>query len=337
MSINRGNPLLWSRAWFLLLAVAVVQSLMQSLAAQASFHWLGDAVHPRGMALANAAVAAPNPSEALGLNPAGLVLGSSVAGSRPGLLVVLRRYPAGVSQQMTQIVFPLGRQMAGIEIRRMDYGTFAGYDDEGIPEPNYSAEDILVRGGLMLPVGRHLAVGAAGGGVIGNLAGEQSGALLWSLGARLIIPPLDAQVGAVLQNQGVMMNEFVSVDLPDQLPAMWLVGLAKSLAYLPVTLHLSAGRDLVSRQLLWRLGGEFRLARLVMRMGVDQGKTTYGRGNAIDDLFSGISLGLGTWSGGGGAGPAMSLQRTRRLRLDAAVKLLGPLGTSTSLALELTF
>ncbi|MEE9161950.1 MAG: hypothetical protein V3U35_03175 [Candidatus Neomarinimicrobiota bacterium] len=317
-------------------ALAAGLVLTSPLGGQASFDWLSDAVHARGMALASADVATANPWEALGLNPASLERPAWQAQSKLGLLVVLRRYPAGIDQQMTQVLMPLGRSVAGLEIRRLDYGTFSGYDDAGLQGEDYRAEDLLVRGGLMRPVGRFLALGAAAGGIMGNLAGERSRGFLWSLGARLNVQRLDAQIGAVLQNQGTLVNEVneaASGAPPDQLPGAWLVGLAKGLAYLPVTVHIAGGREMATGQPLWRLGIEFRLTRLALRMGVDQGKNDYARGNASADLLSGFSLGIGTRTGGLGLASVADTRRSPRFSLDGAVKLLGPLGFSTSLAL----
>ena len=330
---RRGFP--WwrpvTRAATIVLAAGLV--LTSPLGGQTSFDWLSDAVHPRGMALANADVATANPWEALGLNPASLERPAWWAQSKLNLLIVLRRYPAGIDQQMTQVLMPLGRTVAGVEIRRLDYGTFSGYDDAGLQVADYGAEDLLVRGGLMRPLGRYLALGATVGSVMGNLAGVRSSAFLWSLGARLTVRRLDAQIGAVLQNQGSLVNEVASGALPDQLPGAWLVGLAKNLAYLPLTVHVAGGREMATGRPLWRLGIEIRLARLSLRMGVDQSKNNYARGNASADLLSGFSLGIGTQTGGGGLAGALDTRRSPRLGLDGAVKLLGPLGFSTSLAL----
>lgn len=306
--------------------------------AQTSFQWLNDAVHPRDMALANASVAAVNPSGALGLNPAGLRWTPFSAGPRRGFQLGLRHYPAGITQQMTQIVFPFGAQLVGVEIRCFDYGTFPGYDDEGQRQADdYTAIDLLLRGGVMHRVGRDLVVGAAVGAVYSRLEKATAWAGLWSLGVQLDVAPLSARLGVVVQNQGWFIAPFGST-LPDELPATWLVGLAKSLAHLPLTLHVSAGKNVATGQLLWRLGGEFRLPwRLVLRLGVDQSKLDYRRGQAYSDLLSGFSLGFGTTAGGVDVSAAGNRQRPAGLSLDGAVKFLGPLGFSTSLALGLRF
>ncbi|MFB0516376.1 MAG: hypothetical protein ACETWG_07215 [Candidatus Neomarinimicrobiota bacterium] len=307
------------------------------VSAQTSFEWLTDAVHPRGMALANATVADADPAEALGLNPAGLQWAFSPAGSTRLFQLGLRRYPADITQQVIQVVFPAGEQLVGIEIRHFDYGTFYGYDDDGRRQEDYTAGDLLLRSGLRHMVGRYLAVGVAVGMLSSQLEAVTARALVWSLGVQLEVVPLAARLGVVVQNRGRFTTLFGNT-LPDELPGTWLVGLAKSLAYLPFTLYISAGQNVADSRLLWRLGGEFRLhRRLVLRFGVDQGKTDYRRGNAYADLFSGFCLGFGTSVGEPDLSRVTSRKRPMVLALDGAAKLLGPLGFSTSVALGLRF
>lgn len=311
--------------------------LTTPLGAQTSFDWLNDAVHPRGMALAHATVAAADPAEALSLNPAGLRRPSPASGPTRAFLLSLCRYPAGIGQLMSQIILPAGGQVVGIEIRRFNYGTFHGYDDDGQRQDDYTAADILVRGGMMRRAGRHLAVGVAAGVLSSRLEEATAVAILLSLGVQLEVAPLDARLGAVVQNQGWFTTPFGSTQ-PDDLPATWLVGLAKSLAHLPLTLYISAGKNVATGQSLWRLGGEFRLPRrLALRLGVDQGKMDYRRGSPYTDLFSGFSLGLGTQTEGPDAAPGGDLKRPSGFTLDGAVKFLGPLGFSSSIALGLRF
>lgn len=315
--------------------LVAVMLIAASGSAQTSFDWLNDAVHPRGMALANATVAAADPAEALGLNPAGLRWTSVPPGPGRSLQLGLRRYPAGISQQVSQLVFSAGAQVVGIEIRRFDYGTFTGYDEDGRRQDDYTAGDLLFRGGVMRRVGRYLSAGVAVGALSSRLEGATARAFLWSLGMQLDVVPLDARLGVVLQNQGWFTTSFGNT-LPDELPSTWLVGLAKSLAHLPFTLYAASGKNVATGQLLWRLGGEFRLpGRLALRWGVDQGKPDYRRGEAYADLFSGFCLGFGARMGGADAKADGPRKRSLSLALDGAVKLLGPLGISTSFALAL--
>ena len=327
----------WPGRWPLWVAVVAGLWLPVTARGQTGFDWLGDALHPRGMALANAAVAAADPTEALGLNPAGLAGMPPRPGPQRRFLLGLRRDPAGISQQLTQFIFPAGTQTVGLEIRRLDYGTFPGYDSDGQRQTDYTAVDLLLRGGVMRRVGSYLAVGAAVGVLSGRLEQETARAVLWSLGIQLEVAPLDARLGAVLQNQGRFTTPFGNM-LPDELPATWLVGFTKSLAHLPLTLHVSGGRNVAANRVLWRLGGELRLPwRLVLRLGVDQGKPDYRRGSVYADLLSGFSLGFGTRTGGPAATTVGADPRSVSLTLDGAVKFLGPLGFSSSFALELRF
>ncbi len=332
---GRRHGMLWEPV---LAGLVMLGGAVTPLEAQASFDWLSDAAHPRGMALANAGIAAGGPAEGLGLNPAGLVWGRAPGvGANRSLVLVLRRYPADINLQLTRIVLPLGRQMVGFEFLRLDYGTFAGYDNEGLQTGDYTAQDILIRAGLTRRLGRILSVGVSLGGVHSNLAEVQFNAALWSFGARLEVRPLGAQLGVVVQNQGTLYAGTESGGVPGELPTFWLVGLAKSLAYLPLTYYVAAGRNVTTGDPVWRLGGEFRLGRLLLRMGVDQGKRDYARGSASADLFSGFALGIGIRPRRRAALPTAGQRQPLDISLDGAVKLLGPLGYSTALALGLQF
>lgn len=320
-----------------LISLTAALWLSTPLWAQTSFDWLSEAVHPRGMALAHATVAAADPAEALSLNPAGLRQPPSAPGPARTLMFSICRYPAGIGQIMSQITLPAGAQVVGVEIRSFNYGTFPGYDDDGQRQEDYTALDILVRGGMMRRAGRYLAVGVAAGVLSGRLEEATATAVLWSLGVQLEVAPLDVRLGAVVQNRGRFLTQFGD-SRPDDLPTTWLVGMAKSLAYLPLTLYLSAGRNLATGQSLWRLGGEFQLPRrLVLRLGVDQGKLDYYRGSPYADLLSGFSLGLGVRPEESADTSTKGPRRSTSFTLDGAVKFLGPLGLSSSLAVGLGF
>jgi hypothetical protein len=307
------------------------------LSAQTAFSWLSDPVHPRGIALANAPVAGAGPTEALDLNPAGLRWDGRDHGPNRSFLVGVSRFPAGLSQKLIQVVLPVGQQVVAAEVRQFDYGTFAGYDANAEQQEDYTAVDLLIRGGIARTLVRNLSVGVSVGTLSSRLDEVTARALLWSLGAQLDIIPLKACLGVVVQNQGRLISSF-GAGLADELPAAWLVGLEKSLAYLPLKLHLSTGRTRETDQLIWRLGGEFQLPRhITLRFGVDQGKMEYHRGDPYEDLLSGFSLGIGIKTGGGGDEGIAGIKPVRRFFMDGAVKFLGPLGASSAIALGLRF
>lgn len=318
------------------MTVALMATLgsLAPLSAQTSFDWLSGAVHPRGMALANAMVAAADPAQALGMNPAGL----RFVGPRRSLQLGLRWYPAGISQKMTQLIFPGERQVFGVELRSMGYGTFEGYDEHGQRQEDYTAVEALMRGGIMRRIGASVSVGGSAGILYGSLARNRALAVVWSIGVQAELPRLGARLGAVVQNQGRFVRTYAVTAPPDKFPSAWFVGLSKALVHLPLTLYVAGGQDLVTHQLLLRLGGEFKLPRfLVLRVGLDQGKLDYGRGQASADLFSGLSVGFGTQPLAPSASAAGPGKRLGGLAFDGAVKLLGPLGMSSSFALGLRF
>ncbi|UCD36965.1 MAG: hypothetical protein JSW54_09005 [Fidelibacterota bacterium] len=319
------------------LAFLAVFNIVAPVSAQASFDWLNDAADPRGMALANASVAEARPMEALSLNPASL---SGLAGTDSitrSLHIGLRRYPASINQQMIQAVLPVGVQVVAFEVRRLGYGSFVGYDIDRQRQAEYSAEDLLLRAGYMRRVGRYLRLGATLGVLSSRLADVSALAVLWSFGAQLNVAPVGLRLGAAVQSEGRFVTNYGDV-MPDQLPTAWLVGLAKSLAYLPVTIYISTGRDMAMKQLFWRLGSEFKLSkRVFFRLGVDQGKTAYARGATYTDLLSGLSLGLGMQWGDGVGEKDKVRKYPPRFVLDGAIKLLGPLGVSSAIALGVRF
>ena len=318
----------------LTLALMAMAGSLAPLAGQTSFDWLSSAAHPRGMALANALVAAADPAQALGMNPAGLRL----VGPKRRIQAGLRLYPAGISQTMTQLIFPGERQVFGVELRSVGYGTFEGYDEQGQRQEDYTASEVLIRGGIMRRIGSSLSVGGSTGVLFGTLADVRASAVVWSFGVQLGLARLGTRLGAVVQNQGRFVRTYASTAPSDKFPSAWLLGLSKTLAHLPVTLYVSGGQDLATRQFLLRLGGEFKLPRfLVLRVGLDQGKLDYARGQVSADLFSGLSVGFGTQTLGPSASATGPGKRLSGLTFDGAVKLLGPLGMSSSFALALRF
>ncbi len=316
------------------IALLAALASLAPLSAQTSFDWLSGAAHPRGMALANAMVAAAGPDQALGMNPAGLRL----AGSKRRLQLGMRLYPAGINQIVTQLVYPGDREVRGVELRSLGYGTFQGYDEHGQRQDDYKAGEVLIRGGIMRRIGTSVSVGGSAGALFGSLQEVWALAVVWSFGVQAELPRLGARLGAVVQNQGRFVKSYASAAPADKLPSAWLLGLSKTLVHLPLTLYVSGGQDLATHRLLLRLGGEFKLPRsLVLRIGLDQGKLDYTRGQANADLFSGLSVGLGTQSPAPSASAAGAGKRLSGFTFDGAVKLLGPLGISTSFALGRRF
>ncbi len=314
--------------------LAVLLGLITPLLAQSSFDWLREAAHPRGLALAHSSVAGGDPTEALNLNPAGLFRTDPTRTLTAGYC----RYPAGIGQAMSQLILPLGTQLVGIEIRHFGYGTFSGYDDDGVKQADYAAADNLVRVGIARRSGRFLTVGATAAILSSRLAEATATAVLWSLGVQLELAPIDAYLGAVIQNQGWVTQQFAN-NQPDELPSTWLIGMAKSLAYLPLTIYFTTGKNVAIGQPLWRLGGEFQLpGRFALRLGVDQDKADYSRGSTYADLLSGFSIGVGmTPAEGLISRQSTGSRRLSGITLDGAVKFLGPLGTCSSVALGLVF
>ncbi len=292
---------------------------------QTSFQWLLDSGHPRDIALANALVAAPNSAQALGINPAGISL--DVEGKYSGMAFALRADPAAIYQISTQTVFPYRGYTAAIQLRNVYYGKLAGFDEYGDATADYYVNELLLTGGLSHKFGRYVKFGASFGGLLGKIADYRAAAGFWSAGLQLNVERFDLRLGMVTSNNGGFVQQY-SDNQGDELPAVQLVGLEKKLAYLPLTLYIAGGKSRVSKEPLWRLGGEFRLgAKVRFRLGVDQGKLGYATDDEYKNLLSGISLGLGYLS------PPQAVPRRSALEIQWGVKLLGPLGMSHAFAL----
>ena len=311
--------------------------LAAPIAGQSGFDWLINGIHPRCMALAGAAIATGDPNEALGMNPAGLWRGET--GVIRDISWSWARFPAHLSQHLVTLALPAGSQQVGWELRYFDFGSFEGYDEDGNPTDSYSAADILLRGGLARSFGSRFVMGTAVGLISSSIESVSATALLWSLGTQIHLPKQDAHLGLVFQNQGWIMRDYDHTSSSTtELPSLMLVGVSKSLAHLPLTLHLSGGKRLSSGAILWRLGGEFQLpGQLALRFGVDESKLDYVVGAAYPDLLAGFSLGVGLRVPGPGEWFASRETGSGTLRLDTAVKFLCPLGMVSALALGTTF
>jgi hypothetical protein len=303
--------------------------------AQTSFDWLNDAATPRDAALANAADIAGIPGPRL-LNtedpPHGIV---AFDGDRQ-LFLAFTRYPADINQEIIQLKVPVGRHNAGLEVRHIGYGAFTAYDENGQENGDYTAADLLVRTHFDYTAGELITLSGAGGYISSHLSDATAQALLWSVRAQLAVFPLNARIGVALQNRGRFIESY-GITGDDKLPATMLVGIAKSLAHLPLTLYLTVGENKITSQSIWRIGGEFRISeRLALRLGVDQGKMDYQRENAYADLLSGFSIGCGFRTGDADA-TGIGEHRRTSMMADMAVKLMGPLGVSSSIAVGLEF
>ena len=261
---------------------------------------------------------------------------ADASGSKKELLLALVQYPANIRQESIRFSVPVGTHGAGLEVRRVAYGTFTSYDEHGLEVGDYSASDILMQAHVDFARGELLTVRLAGGYISSHLSDATAQAMLWSVRAQLALFPWDARIGAALQNNGRFIETYGS-DGKDKLPATWLVGMSKSLAHLPLTLYLSIGENQITSRSIWRLGGEFRISELLaLRWGVDQGKSDYQRGNAYADLLTGFSLGCG-FQQNMAATTGIGNSRRSSLRADVGVKLMGPLGISSSFAVGLEF
>ena len=152
----------------LLLPVLVLGPLATGQA-QTSFDWLNDAATPREAALANAADIAGIPSRRIS-SSTDSAAGAEIAGNKTDLLLALVQYPANIRQESIRFNVPVGTHGAGLEVRRVAYGTFTSYDEHGQEGSDYSAADLLLRAHFDLAGGELLNFRFAGGYIYSQLS-----------------------------------------------------------------------------------------------------------------------------------------------------------------------
>ena len=326
--------------WSRVASFGAVLLFSAALAAQDSFTWLSESVTPRGLALANSFVAGADHPDAMSLNPAGLQADSGSWTFELGF----GRYPAGITPLFLRGIHQRKAAVVGYELSGLAYGTFQGYNIQGEPEGTYRANDVMLRRATSRRVGEHLSAGYSLAVAANILPNWNAMAIVWTAGLQYELPAINAVLGAVMQNNGRVIrlsqddSDGRSPDLEDKLPATWRIGLAKALAYLPLTLYFSVGENLVAQRPIMALGGEFHLpGGFSLRFGVDESKNDYRRGKASPDLLAGLSLGVGARIRRRSYFAPPDSRKLATMRLDAGVKLLGPLGVNTVAALSVVY
>ena len=311
-----------------------------ALAAQDSFTWLADPITPRGLALANSFVAGADHPDAMSLNPAGLQADSGGWTFELGF----GHYPAGITPLFLRGIHQRKAAVVGYELSGLAYGTFEEYDSEGNYQGTYRADDLLLRRATSRRLGKRLSAGYSLAVAASLFPDWTALAVVWSAGLQVDLPAINAALGAVLQNNGRVFplgqndSGSQSHSLEDKLPTTWRIGLAKSLTYLPLALYFSVGENIVAQRPTMALGGEFHLpGGFYLRFGVDESKNDYRRGKASPDIPAGLSLGLGATLRRRSPASQPRFRGNGIMRLDAGVKLLGPLGVNTVVALSVVY
>lgn len=300
------------------------------LSAQSTFNWLNAAPSPRSFALAGANVADASMVDGAGLNPASIV--KIIGRGNKVFSFGIHKLQVDIAHKYLSYAKPFGLLGLGFEIRHMDYGTFDEYDYQGNYEGRFIGGDILIRSTVAARVGERLSIGITSGVITSILARKLSISVLWSAGVTLDLPAIDATLAGVVQNRGAIVNYYGDSE-EDELPEIWLVGVSKKLAYLPLVIHLAGGQDVVSGDPLVRLGGEFSIGEAIkLRFGVDQDKLGFSRQNYVKDILAGISVGAGTqFMVNRPGGQNMSIE------IDSTVKFMGPLGMTLVFGLSFLY
>ena len=145
----------------------------------------------------------------------------------------LIRYPSNIIAQSLAITFPKEREILGLTIQNLSYGTFDGYTEEAIPTEKYSSSDTWVNFCISRSwISDDLRWGIIGSWFRSRLDQRQINSIIISLGLQLNINPLDLKLGASLNNYGKIFagKSKTQGELPEEI----VISLEKKLMYLPM-------------------------------------------------------------------------------------------------------
>jgi hypothetical protein len=125
-----------------------------------------------------------------------------------------------------------------VSARYVDYGSFAGYDADGVSQGTFSAQDVAISGALGLPISEHWRCGGAVRMLYSSYDIYSAFALSVDLGINYYNENSGRSFSVTLSNLGGQLKRFD--DHYTSLPTELTLGLTKELEHLPFCLSLTA-------------------------------------------------------------------------------------------------
>lgn len=123
-------------------------------------------------------------------------------------------------------------------IRYVDYGSFAGYDQEGVYTGNFSAKDIAISASVGYPINDRLNLGGTIRGIITNYESYSAFALGVDVGLNYYNEALGRSLSLVATNLGGQIKRLD--ERYQKLPTQIAVGWTEEFEHLPICLTLTA-------------------------------------------------------------------------------------------------
>lgn len=238
------------------------------------------------------------------INPSGIAL----LAAQIQLSIV--KYPADIYAQKAAYINSTTNGIYGIILRRISYGTFNAFDEDGVADGTYSASDTWLNTSYALKKGR-LGLGLSAGLFFSNLEAYNTTALVLSIGGRYDITNIDMQVGLSWSNFGSYITHYT--DYREKLPQRLTVSSSKGLKYLPLHINIDVSYFPHSQEVFARIGGEAQLPyNFKFIFGINSNniaqKTEYqniksmlgSSGIGFTYTFNKYSIGIGGYSYGSG-------------------------------------
>ncbi|MFQ6604336.1 MAG: hypothetical protein ACE5D8_02170 [Fidelibacterota bacterium] len=268
-----------TRIFILLLMLPVLNQ------GQSGYTGLNAWYHANTVALAGSGSVISGPSSDQ-LNPAAMLP------ERRSFSIGAILYPADIRATQLGFVFPRVRSTIAVTVRHLNYGIFEGYDNQGGSTTTYTSGDTW----LSLAYARDfretpLRVGLTVGGFFSSLESFAATALTLTPGLAYVYTPLNITLGLSLQNSGTVVKNYTSYRAP--LPRRLVLGFAKKLAHLPMTICMDYSHyDETEGQL--RLGGIITLSPAIdLRWGTSTDKLDQVTNMSVQrDFLGSSSLGL---------------------------------------------
>jgi hypothetical protein len=249
------------------------------------FDFLDIITNPRSAAMGNSGVSIKNDPNGLFANPATistLARADSSAAER-ALSVGFTKYILDINEGYLSYVqsLPDSSGTIGAGVQFMDYGTFQGYNMQGLPTGTFGAEDVALSVAYSNIARHDIHYGVTVKFISSNLVTGSSMSPSYSSSGVAVdaglfydFEPALMTFGASVLNAGTQLSTYAGVR--ESLPLDVTVGLSKKLERLPFTAYLAfhhLTRDLEGHSFWFalndfNLGGEFALGKVVrLRFG----------------------------------------------------------------------
>jgi hypothetical protein len=190
-----------------------------------------------------------------------------------------------------------GNRVLAAGIAYMNYGSMEWTDITGAKTGSSSPGDFLFQASYAGTMKKGIGYGVSAKYIRSQIENYSADAMAVDAGLFYRIEKEKMNIGLSITNLGGSLNAYIHEK--ENLPLAYRLGLAKTLAHLPLTLYFQLTRFQFQKSeifggLYWALGGEFEISE---RFNLRWGYNSIGREQKVysdKDRFTGISLGFGT-------------------------------------------